>query len=277
MTHTRLNLRPARTIHAPMTAIAFGLLVTVACGGGPGDEVSGQGSNEALSGLSKTAPPGKNFDLSRWNLQLPIGAKDDPEQVSSEDLVKGYTSKYFYTDSADGAMTFYDPENGVTTAHSNYPRSELCERSTNGSVANWSPKSGTHELSATLRATEIPSHVVVGQIHLGTGTPSSTKPLLELFYANDGEISIGIEESPAGGNETRTNITKVPVGTKWSYVIALSGNKITLQVNEVTRTFTMPSSFDREGMYFKAGNYDQSSGSGSAAAIVHFYALKLSE
>jgi alginate lyase len=262
-------------IHTPMGIVAF--LLTAACGA-PGDEVSGQTTDEALSagGLSVSEAPGKNFDLSYWNLQLPIGSEGDPEQISSKDLMKGYSSKYFYTDSTDGSMTFYDPEDGVTTAHSDYPRSELCELDADGKVANWSPKSGNHEMSATVRATKIPSHVVVGQIHLGTGTPSSTKPLLELYYASDGQISLGIEDSPAGG-QSRYDIAKIPVGTKWGYVIGLSGSKITLKVNLLTRTFTMPSSFDKEGMYFKAGNYDQSSGSGSAAAIVHFYALKLSE
>jgi Alginate lyase len=265
------------TIHAQMAGAAFGLLLTAGCGA-PGDEVPGQSTDEALggSGLSVSAPPGKNFDLSCWNLQLPIGSKGDPEQISSEDLMKGYTSKYFYTDSTDGSMTFYDPEDGVTTAHSDYPRSELCELGADGQVANWSPKSGHREMSATLRATSIPSHVVVGQIHLGTGTPSSTKPLLELYYASDAQISLGIEDSPAGG-QTVFDIAKVPVGTKWSYVIGMSGSTITLKVNSLSRTFTMPSSFDKEGMYFKAGNYDQSSGGGSAAATVHFYALKLSE
>ena len=265
------------TIHATMAAAAFGPLLMAACGA-PGDEVSGQTTDEALSagGLSVSEAPGKNFDLSYWNLQLPIGSKGAPEQISSEDLMKGYTSKYFYTDPTDGSMTFYDPEDGVTTAHSDYPRSELCELDADGKVANWSPNSGHHEMSATVRATQIPSHVVVGQIHLGTGAPSSTKPLLELYYASDGQISLGIEDSPAGGQKTY-DIAKVPVGTKWSYVIGLSGSTISLKVNLLTRTFTMPSSFAKEGMYFKAGNYDQSSGGESAAAIVHFYALKLSE
>ena len=56
---------------------------------------------------------------------------------------------------------------------------------------------GTHTLSATRKATLIPNHVAVGQIHLGTGTPSSTKPLLELFYFSNGQIAIGIEQTPA--------------------------------------------------------------------------------
>jgi hypothetical protein len=38
----------------------------------------------------------------------------------------------------------------------------------------------------------------------------------------------------------------------------------------------MSSTFDQEGMYFKAGDYDQSVGSdGTVGAKVQFYALKI--
>jgi hypothetical protein len=135
----------------------------------------------------------------------------------------------------------------------------------------------SRKLSATLKATQIPDHVAVGQIHLGTGTPSSTKPLLELFYYATGSIVLAIEQSPAGGNEVMHPVGNVPVGTKWSYVIGLSGNTISLAINGgAAQTFAMSSTFNQENMYFKAGDYDQSFGTDpTVGAKIHFYALTI--
>jgi hypothetical protein len=188
----------------------------------------------------------------------------------------GFQDKYFFTDPTDGAMSFWDPENGSTTANSNYSRSELREMDPNGSAANWAT-SGTHKLSATVKATVIPDHVAVGQIHIGSGSPPSTKPLLELFYFATGAIELMIEQSPAGGNGIRHPITSVPLGTKWSYVIQLSGNTISLTVNGgAAQTWPMSPTYNQEGMYFKAGDYNQTSSSSSTVgAKVQFYALKV--
>jgi hypothetical protein len=229
-------------------------------------------------GLDPSVAPGGNFDLSVWELQEPVGSPGSPTTFVSSQLVgpNGHQDTYFFTDPTDGSMSFWDPENGVTTANSNYPRSELREMTAAGAAANWLPP-GTHTLSATVKATLIPSHVAVGQIHLGTGTPSSTKPLLELFYASNGDISMNIEQTPAGGNEIPYPAGNVPLGTPWSYVIGLSGNTISLVVNGGTpQTWTMSSTFDQEGMYFKAGDYDQSVGAdGTVGAKVQFYALQI--
>jgi hypothetical protein len=188
----------------------------------------------------------------------------------------GYHDTYFFTDPTDGSMTFWDPENGVTTANSNYPRSELREMTAAGAAADW-PTTGTHTLSATVKVTQVPDHVCVGQIHLGTGTPASTKPLLELFYHSSGAIVLGIEQTPAGGNEVQNPVGNVPLGTTWSYVIGLSGNTISLVINGgAAQTFPMSSTFNQENMYFKAGDYDQSVGSSATVgAKVQFYALQV--
>lgn len=42
-----------------------------------------------------------------------------------------------------------------------------------------------------------------------------------------------------------------------------------------TQTFTMSSTFDQEGMYFKAGDYNQSVGTATVGAKVQFYSLEV--
>jgi hypothetical protein len=226
------------------------------------------------SRLSTGVAPGGNFNLSVWELQEPVGSPGSPRTIPSSQLVgaKGYQDSYFYTDSHDGAMTFWAPEKGVTTPNSNYARSELREMNSDGSSADWA-LAGSHRLQATLRVVSVTNHVCVGQIHLGTGG-SSTKPLVELYYYANGNIVLGTENSPSGGQTTHT-VANVPVGTKWSYTIAVTGgNTVVLTVNGKTTKYAVPSSFDAYHMYFKAGSYNQSSSNSTTkGARVAFYAL----
>jgi hypothetical protein len=259
----------------PGTAGSTSATGTAGFGGAMGAAGTGGATNGTLNA---TVAPGGNFDLSLWELQEPIGSAGSPTTISPLQLAgpNGFHDAYFFTDPMDGAMTFWDPEKGVTTPNSKFPRSELREMTAAGAPADWAI-AGTHTLSASLTATQIPNHVCVGQIHLGTGSPSSTKPLLELFYYATGAIVLAIEQSPAGGNEVQHAVGKVAMGTKWSYDIGLSGNNITLTIdNGAAQKFTMSPTFNQENMYFKAGDYDQSSGSSTTlGAKVKFYSLKI--
>jgi hypothetical protein len=250
----------------------------------PGSSGGRDGNTASVdaSGLRANVAPGGNFDLSLWALQEPIGSPGSPTTIGPSALEgpTGFQDRYFFTDPADGAMTFWDPENGVTTPNSSYPRSELRELSDDGSGANW-PIAGTNTLAATVAVTEVPDHVCIGQIHVGAaieaGLAPSTKPLLELYYAKSGAITLGIENSPAG-NQTVHTIANVPLGQKFSYAIELTGQgTITLAIDGVPSSFTMPSSFGGYGAYFKAGDYDQTVGTdATVGARVKFYALKVS-
>jgi hypothetical protein len=220
------------------TAIAIGMAGTIS--------LLGTSANAA----SPTVAPGGNFNLSVWELQEPVGSPGSPTTIPSSELqgANGFQDSYFYTDTRDGAMTFWAPEKGVTTPNSNYARSELREMNSNGTAADWA-LSGTHKLSATLRVVSVTSHVCVGQIHLGTGG-SSTKPLVELYYYNNGNIVVGTEDSPSGGQTTHT-VGTVAIGKTWSYVLGVSGgNTINLTVNGTTTHYAIPSSFDVYKEYF---------------------------
>jgi hypothetical protein len=101
--------------------------------------------------LDRRAPPGNNFDLSLWELQEPTGAPNSPITIATREL-QTFQDAYFFTDRKDGAMDFWDPEDGAVSAHSRYPRSELREMTAAGTPANW-PLTGTHTLSASLKVT----------------------------------------------------------------------------------------------------------------------------
>jgi hypothetical protein len=236
--------------------------------------LSAGGATAATPHLDATVAPGGNFNLSVWELQLPTGSAGSPTTISPSTLegASGYSNPaYFWTDKVDGSMTFWDPESGVTTPNSNYARSELREMNSDGSSADWA-LSGTHTLSATLRVVSVTSSTCVGQIHLGTGG-SSTKPLLELYYHSNGDVVLGLENSPDGGQTTHT-LTNVALGTQFSYVLQVSGGKIQVTVNGKTTSYSIESGFNAYHMYFKAGDYNQSSSSSTTkGAKVKFYAL----
>lgn len=264
-----------------IASASFGLAFTSGCVAPVANEAQSDEQDSVTTKLNTKVAPGGNFDLSLWQLQLPTGSTNSPKTVNPSALKgpNGYQDSYFYTDTTDGAMTFWDPENGVHTPNSSFARSELREMNSNGSAANWSV-SGTHTLSATVKVTKVPSSVCVGQIHIGSalksGLAPSTKPLLELYYHKNGDIVLGIEDSPSGGQTPHT-LDNVPLNTAFSYVIQLTGGKINVSINGEKHSFTMPSSFTGYGEYFKVGDYDQTAGSSaSVGATVKVYALAVS-
>src|SRR5205823_2339967 len=82
--------------------------------------------------LDPGLPPGGNFDLNLWKLQLPTSngvltaASGSVDEITPAQLEAGFTNAYFYTGS-DGSMVFWAPDNGARTGGSTHPRSELRE------------------------------------------------------------------------------------------------------------------------------------------------------
>ncbi|MDB5814856.1 MAG: hypothetical protein JWN23_1973 [Rhodocyclales bacterium] len=232
---------------------------------------SSSSSSSSSGGLNPNAPPGSNFNLSGFTLQLPTGSSGNIDTVTGAQLAAGFTkSPYFYTDTGDGAMVMADPATGWTTSGSLHPRVELRED------AIWAT-SGTNVMTNTVAVTKVPSHTTIGQIFQGTG-PS--KPLCELEVTSSGVVQLLLESTNQGGSSTMNTIASAALGTKFTYSMQLSGTTITIKVGSTTKTFTMDSSFNGESFYFKAGDYDQSAVSGTpattASTIVKFYALSIS-
>jgi hypothetical protein len=252
------------------TLLAAALSTTAASALG----VAGAGSASAAA-LDPALPPGGNFNLAVWSLQLPTGSPGSPDTIPPARLkgANGYSNpSFFWTDKNDGSMTFWAPEKGVTTPNSKYARSELREMNADGSAANWT-LAGNHTLNAQLRVVSVTKNVAVGQVKLGTGG-TSTKPLAELYYRPNGDIFLGTQNSPDSSGQTLHEVGSVALGATWTYVLNVNGTTINLTVNGTRTSYSIPAAFHPYRQYFKAGSYNQSSSESTTnGAKVKFYRL----
>lgn len=116
------------------------------------------------------------IDLATWNLSVPVG--NPPYTVETAKLVKGFKDQYFHSDT--GTLFFWSPVTGSKTANAKYPRTELRETYSNGTLRNWLYPEADNSLRATLAVNQVPSSgkIVIGQIH----AYESQKPLVKLEY-----------------------------------------------------------------------------------------------
>ncbi|MBI0331295.1 polysaccharide lyase family 7 protein [Burkholderia plantarii] len=259
-----------KIVNGALAALCAGLFAAHAVAGQSAEILADDAAVVAAASLNPSSPPGSNFNLKPWTLQLPIGASGSVTQVNGDSLAAGYTNPYyFHTDQSDGAMVMMDPTRGWTTSGSQHPRTELREN------AIWLT-SGTNRLDATLTVVQVPKTTTIGQIFQGNGP---TKPLCELQVTSGGNVQLLLEDTNQGGASHTYSIAGVTIGKSFTYALSLSGTTIGVKVNGISKSFTMDSSFDGESFYFKAGNYDQSATSGTPlttpGTVVKFYALTL--
>ena len=110
--------------------------------------------------IAAPPPPGQLFNLSTFDLQLPVSDGNGGVVTVSAAALKTYTSAYFYTNATTNGMTFFCPINGAHTSGSDYPRSELRER----------PDftfEGTHVMNVTMRVNQVSAKkkITIGQVH----------------------------------------------------------------------------------------------------------------
>ncbi|MEP3838717.1 MAG: polysaccharide lyase family 7 protein [Algibacter sp.] len=187
-----------------------------------------QAGKEPVTGvLDPNKAPSENFDLSTWNLSIPVNkGNGTATTITVGQINSNYTnSTYFYT-AADGGMVFKCPVDGFkTSTGTSYTRVELREmlRGTNTSIStqgvnknNWvfgtSPTSDKMaaagydgEMSATVAVNYVTTtgdsgqvgRVIIGQIHSNDDEP------VRIYYRklkNNTLGSIYFAHEPTDGN-----------------------------------------------------------------------------
>jgi hypothetical protein len=233
--------------------------------------------------LNPSQPPGSNFDLSHWYIQLPTsngiltGLSGSVDSISTTQLVAGATNAYFFT-GPDGAMVFWAPVTGAHTANSSFPRSELRELiSPPAGASNWFAY-GTHILDAQCKILQLPStnKVIFGQIH---GYSGAALPTVKLQY-NNGTLEGSIKTNAVDTTmEKKFTFGTVGLSNTITYQIKVVNGLVSIAMNNVTNSlniFTADPQWQNETMYYKAGNYCQdNAGPSNEGARVAFYAVTL--
>jgi len=236
---------------------------------------SGGGSSAGTAASSGGDVSG--FEWDKWTLQLPISATKggSPMSASSSEFANGQSKpawkEYYFM--KENALVMKVPEKSkcATTTNSQHCRTEFREK------ASFDPKAKLNRLHGTLQGVNLGSKsVCIGQIHIDDKI--SKKPVAELYYSSGGQLSFGVSKNKDGGQGTAKPLTKVPVGTKFSYTIgyeAGAGGKDVLYVVINGKRFPdgtagFPNEIGGPSSYFKAGNYNQ----GDTPSEVHFFGVK---
>lgn len=198
------------------------------------------------------------IDLATWNLSVPVG--NPPYTVETSKLVDGFKDQYFHSDT--GTLFFWAPVTGATTENAKYPRTELRETYSNGTLKNWLYPDADNSLRATLAVNQVPTSgkIVIGQIH----AYESQKPMVKLEYqykttTQSGNIVAKIRMHPDDDSaRIITLATGVKLDREFSYLIHLSPRgELGISAAGYQWDTDISKTWSVKPLYFKAGAYVQ--------------------
>jgi hypothetical protein len=159
--------------------------------------------------------------------------------------------------------------NCVTTANSTHCRTELRE----SSPKSWNPNGKPNSLKVQL-AVKKPDDgkygTVIGQVKIDETI--SSKPLAELFYAQDGTLRMGVSQVRDVSSLKMTDVGFVTVGTKFDYVLKYEACKLSVKIGTGSEQVLGTGDVGCPNSYFKVGNYNQ----GDSPSEVWFYKISVS-
>ena len=217
------------------------------------------------------------IDLSTWNLSIPVGTP--PATIDTPKLLSGFNGKYFQAEGS--SVQFWSPVTGTRTENAIYPRTELRETYSNGTLKNWYYPDADNSLRATLAVNQVPSSgkIVIGQIH----AYESQKPLVKVEYQYKtktltGNIVAKVRMHP-DDDEGRviTIATGVKLNQQFSYLIHLSpGGALGISAAGYQWDTNISATWRNKPLYFKAGVYVQdNTGYTSEGGMVTFSKLDI--
>ena len=211
--------------------------------------------------LDPLKSPGLNFDLKDWKLQTINTADNTFKEITATNLVAGYSSDLFYSNSSDGSIVFKVPSNGGTTNNSTYPRCELRQI---GAGANWAlDDPSEHYLYAECKVTNVANakpQIIIGQIHGSEINSEMIKLRWTGYEAGKCSIQARFENNDATQAEYGVTLASgLSLGDLITYTITMKSGKITVTVNGNSDSQTYTSAYfgTTDRYYFKAGNYFQ--------------------
>jgi len=217
------------------------------------------------------------IDLATWNLSVPVGTP--PATIDTPKLVSGFKNQYFHSNT--GTLFFWAPVTGTRTENAIYPRTELRETFSNGTLRNWLYPDADNSLRATLAVNQVPSSgkLVIGQIH----AYDSQKPLVKLEYQYKSTTATGniVAKVRMRPDDAEGRVITIASGVKldrdFSYLIHLSpGGALGISAAGSQWDSQISSTWRNKPLYFKAGVYVQdNSGNSQEGGKVTFSKLDI--
>ncbi|KAM0479057.1 hypothetical protein ACHAPX_005037 [Trichoderma viride] len=145
-----------------------------------------------------------------------------------------------------------------------FPGAPRC-RSEFGETNPWSSSAATNRLTADLLVTG-GSSICIGQVFQSN---SNNKPLAEVYYNGNGQITVGVEFVAAGGQGQDLNqIGTVSPGTRFHYELRFESGALQFSLNGGAFK-TLKQYFTTDRAFFKMGNYNQ----GGDDSDIHVFGL----
>lgn len=207
--------------------------------------------------------PGSVFDLSGFNLQLPLAKGNSIQQILDPEL-KTYSSDYFYLSQNPDAIILTCHSDGAHTKGSHYPRTELRDK------IEWN-FIGEHSMSIQLAVLQQPStgKIIIGQIH---GNRKGTEAVK--IWWNNGKVQVGVKEEVDAPEKRYTLLNDVTLNQVLDYSIKQSGRSVNITINGQSVDVTFGDSWYKEKVYFKVGNYLQDNLAPVSTGIVALYKVE---
>lgn len=224
------------------------------------------------------AEPAAAIDLSHWKLTLPDARATE---IKPAQLMAGFANDWFQIEPA-GSLLFTAVSDGGSTANSHFPRSELREMINPANKAdNWACQ-GVHSMALREQVVQLPPSVgtVVFQIHGINLDGSNAAPLLKVMW-RDGKLQLQIKQHAAGGKDTQVDVDgDFPLGSIYDAGVKVEQCRLSVSINGKTYTdefLARDPAWNALRFYFKAGNYLQNTGTGSArsVAVVRIHQLSV--
>ncbi|AZA89666.1 Alginate lyase [Chryseobacterium nakagawai] len=207
--------------------------------------------------------PQSQFDLSDFNLQLPIEKNNSITIIKGADIPK-FSSENFYFSPEDTSIRLFCSSDGKTTQGSHYPRTELRQ------ISEWHFEN-QHHLQVKMAVLKQPGtgKIIIGQIH---GNSKGTEAVK--IWWNNGNLQVGFKKEVDDKEQRITLLKNIPLGQVFEYSIEQNNLNIQVKINQQTTVFSLGNSWKHESVYFKAGNYLQDNKFPVTSGTVAIYQIK---
>lgn len=210
------------------------------------------------------------IDLSLLNLTTPE-PKAPGSSVSIIYPPGSFPQNEFFSVQPNGDLKVWAPTKGVSSKSTSRTRTEFRECFANGAVYNWNyPAFPHHWLRVAMTVLQVPKkgETVVGQIHVYNSTRPPVKLSFDKAADGVGQLTVGFRESFDQVNPIdAVLLSDIPVGTRFTFNIHVIASGAVLfsasftDAEGVKRTgnltLALDASWAQQGLYFKAGVYNQ--------------------